>query len=310
MPPAVPSYASGTSDVPLLGDTIGDDFDRTVAAHGDGEALVEVATGRRWTYRQLREDVETVALGLLAAGVEKGDRVGIWAPNVAEWTLVQYATAKIGVILVNINPAYRTHELEYVLNQAGIALLVSAPSFKSSDYAAMIEEVRPRCPALREVVLLGAPEWDALVEAGKRGDRAELARRQADLSPDDPINIQYTSGTTGFPKGATLSHHNILNNGYFVGRLCGYGPDDRVCIPVPFYHCFGPALRMARRGCCRVRASIRWRRCRQWRANAAPRCTACRPCSSPSSTTPTSSPTTSRRCAPGSWRARPARWRS
>ena len=183
-----------------------------------------------------------MALGLLAAGVEKGDRVGIWAPNVAEWTLVQYATAKIGAILVNINPAYRTHELEYVLNQAGIALLVAAPSFKTSDYAAMIEEVRPNCPALREVVLLGTPDWDALVEAGRRGDRAELARRQAELSPDDPINIQYTSGTTGFPKGATLSHHNILNNGYFVGRLCGYTPDDRVCIPVPFYHCFGMVM--------------------------------------------------------------------
>ena len=240
--PVVPSYASGTSDVPLLGDTIGDNFDRVVAAQPDHEALVDVPSGRRWTYAQMREDVDTVALGLLAAGLGKGDRVGIWAPNVAEWTLVQYATAKLGVILVNINPAYRTHELEYVLNQAGIALLVAATSFKTSDYAAMIKEVRPNCPALREVVLLGTPDWDALVEAGGRGDRAELARLQTELSPDDPINIQYTSGTTGFPKGATLSHHNILNNGYFVGRLCGYGPDDRVCIPVPFYHCFGMVM--------------------------------------------------------------------
>src|SRR5919112_420137 len=164
----------------------------------------------------MREDVDTVALGLLAAGLGKGDRVGIWAPNVAAWTLVQYATAKLGVILVNINPAYRTHELEYVLNQAGIALLVAATSFKTSDYAAMIEEVRPNCPALREVVLLGTRDWDALVESGKSGHRDELARLQSELSPDDPINIQYTSGTTGFPKGATLSHHNILNNGYFV----------------------------------------------------------------------------------------------
>jgi fatty-acyl-CoA synthase len=240
--PAVPSYASGTSDVPLLGDTIGDNFDRVVAAQPDHDALVDVPSGRRWTYAQMRDDVETVALGLLAAGVEKGDRVGIWAPNVAEWTLVQYATAKIGVILVNINPAYRTHELEYVLNQAGIALLVAAPSFKTSDYAAMIKEVRPNCAELREVVLLGTPEWDALVEAGKRGDRTELARLQAELSPDDPINIQYTSGTTGFPKGATLSHHNILNNAFFIGRLCTYTPADRVCIPVPFYHCFGMVL--------------------------------------------------------------------
>jgi fatty-acyl-CoA synthase len=238
----LPSYASGTSDVPLLGDTIGDNFDRTAAAHPDGEALVEVQTGRRWTYAQLREEIDTVALGLLAAGLAKGDRVGIWAPNLAEWTLTQYATAKIGVVLVNINPAYRTHELAYVLKQAGISVLVAATAFKTSDYAAMIKEVRPNCPELRQVVLIGTPDWDALVAAGRRGDRAELARLQSELSPDDPINIQYTSGTTGFPKGATLSHHNILNNGYFVGRICGYTSADRVCIPVPFYHCFGMVM--------------------------------------------------------------------
>jgi fatty-acyl-CoA synthase len=174
--------------------------------------------------------------------VEKGERLGIWSPNVAEWTLVQYATAKLGVILVNINPAYRTHELEYVLKQAGISFLVATPSFKTSDYAAMIAEVRPNCPDLRRVVLIGTPDWEELVGPGRSGDRAELARRQAALSPDDPINIQYTSGTTGFPKGATLSHHNILNNGFNVGRLCGYGPEDRVCIPVPFYHCFGMVM--------------------------------------------------------------------
>jgi fatty-acyl-CoA synthase len=240
--PTVPSYASGISDVPLLGDTIGDNLDRTVAAYPDGEALVEVSTGRRWTYRELRADVDAVALGLLAAGVAKGDRVGIWAPNQAEWTLVQYGTAKIGAVLVNINPAYRTHELEYVLNQAGISVLVAAPKFKTSDYAAMIQEVRPNCAALRQVVLIGTTEWDALVETGRGGDAAELARLQARLSPDDAINIQYTSGTTGFPKGATLSHHNILNNGYFVGRGCNYTPADRVCIPVPFYHCFGMVM--------------------------------------------------------------------
>jgi fatty-acyl-CoA synthase len=240
--PAVPSYASGTSDVPLLGDTIGDNLDRIAMAQPAAEALVEVPTGRRWTYERLREDVDTVALGLLAAGLGKGDRIGIWAPNVAEWTLVQYATAKIGAILVNINPAYRTHELEFVLNQAGISVLVAATSFKSSDYAGMIEEVRPRCTALRTVILIGTPSWDEVVSAGRGGDRAELARLQSELSPDDPINLQYTSGTTGFPKGATLSHHNILNNGYFVGRLCGYTPADRVCIPVPFYHCFGMVM--------------------------------------------------------------------
>jgi fatty-acyl-CoA synthase len=240
--PAVPSYASGTSDVPLLGDTIGDNLDRTASGQPDAEALVEVPTGRRWTYAELRDDVDVIAMGLLSAGMAKGDRLGIWAPNVAEWTLVQYATAKIGVVLVNINPAYRTHELEFVLNQAGISVLVAATSFKTSDYGAMISEVRPSCPALRRVILIGTPGWDELVAAGREGERAELAQRQAELSPDDPINIQYTSGTTGFPKGATLSHHNILNNGYFVGRLCGYTSEDRVCIPVPFYHCFGMVM--------------------------------------------------------------------
>jgi fatty-acyl-CoA synthase len=239
---ARPSYASGVSDVPLLGDTIGDNFDRTAAAEPRREALVEVMTGRRWTYQELRAEVDALALGLIDAGVVKGDRVGIWAPNMAEWTMVQYATAKIGAILVNVNPAYRTHELEYVLKQAGISGLVSAREFKTSDYAAMIDEVRPNCPDLRWVVLIGSPEWDALLEAGRGGPAGVLAERQAALSPDDPINIQYTSGTTGFPKGATLSHHNILNNGYFVGRLCGYTPADRVCIPVPFYHCFGMVL--------------------------------------------------------------------
>ncbi|HTQ94436.1 MAG TPA: AMP-binding protein [Streptosporangiaceae bacterium] len=245
MSPAVPlppSYASGISDVPLLGETIGGNFDRMVAADPDREALVEVPTGRRWTYAQLRADVDALALGLLGDGVAKGDRVGIWAPNMAEWTLLQYATAKIGAILVNINPSYRTHELEYVLRQAGISLLVSARAFKTSDYAAMIEEVRGGCPELRAVVLIGSAEWDGLLAAGREGDPAELAARQAALSPDEPINIQYTSGTTGFPKGATLSHHNILNNGYFVGRLCRYTPEDRVCIPVPFYHCFGMVM--------------------------------------------------------------------
>ena len=240
--PAVPSYASGISDVPLLGDTIGDNLDRTVAAHGDRDALVECATDRRWTYRELSADVDALALGLLAAGIDKGDRVGIWAPNCAEWTLLQYATAKVGAILVNINPSYRSHELEYVLNQAGVRMLVSAPSFKTSDYAAMIAEVRPSCAALEQVVLIGQDSWNSLLEQGKRGDAGRLARQQAALSADDPINIQYTSGTTGFPKGATLSHHNILNNGYFVGELCHYTAADRVCIPVPFYHCFGMVM--------------------------------------------------------------------
>lgn len=242
---SVPSYASGTWDAPMLGDTIGDNFDRTVAAHGDRDALIDRGSGRRWTYRELAREVDALATGLLGTGITKGDRVGIWAPNCAEWTMVQYATAKIGAILVNINPAYRSHELEYVLDQAGIRMLIAAPAFKTSDYAAMIEQVRPGRAALEHVLLLGSEQWDRLLDDGRaalEADRAALDRAQGALSADDPINIQYTSGTTGFPKGATLSHHNILNNGYFVGELCGYTEHDRVCIPVPFYHCFGMVM--------------------------------------------------------------------
>ena len=234
------SYTSAISDTPLLGDTIGENLDRTVSRFPDRPALVDVPAGRRWTYAELAADVDALALGLLAAGVTVGDRVGIWAPNCAEWVLTQYATAKIGAILVNINPAYRTSELEFVLNQSGARLLVAAQRLKTSDYAAMIDEVRPRCAALEQVVLLGTGEWDALLETGRRADPAALAA--IELSADDPINIQYTSGTTGFPKGATLSHHNILNNGYFVGELCHYTHEDKICIPVPFYHCFGMVM--------------------------------------------------------------------
>lgn len=236
------SYASGISTTPLLGDTIGANLDKTVAAFPERDALVDRTSGRRWTYEQFADDVEAVALGLRDLGVVKGDRVGIWSPNCAEWMLVQYATAKLGAILVNINPAYRVHELEFVLNQAGIRTLVSASTFKTSDYAAMVDEVKPKCPALRDVILIGTPDWDGLMEAGRTSDPAVLVDIARTLTADDPINIQYTSGTTGFPKGATLSHHNILNNGYFVGELCGYDEEDRVCVPVPFYHCFGMVM--------------------------------------------------------------------
>ncbi|RAJ45580.1 fatty-acyl-CoA synthase [Kitasatospora sp. SolWspMP-SS2h] len=236
------SHSSGPSAVPLLGDTIGADLDRAVRAFPEREALVECATGRRWTYAEFAADVDAVALGLRARGVGRGDRVGIWAPNRAEWTLTQYATARLGAILVTINPAYRAHEVEYVLVQAGVRLLVAAERFRSSDYAGMIAEVRPRCPELAGVVLLDGPDWPDLLAAGRAGDRAELATIERELSADDPINIQYTSGTTGFPKGATLSHRNILNNGYFVGELCGYTERDRICLPVPFYHCFGMVM--------------------------------------------------------------------
>ncbi|MEU1283157.1 AMP-binding protein [Kitasatospora sp. NPDC005856] len=240
--PTPRSYASGTADVPLLGDTIGENLDRAVRAHPGRDALVDRATARRWTYADFAVDVDALALGLLELGIAKGDRVGIWAPNCAEWTLTQYATAKLGAILVTVNPAYRAHELEYVLNQAGIRLLVAAERFKTSDYAGMIEEVRPRCHELEHVLLLGSPAWDAVTAAGRQADPSRLAERGRELAPDDPINIQYTSGTTGFPKGATLSHHNILNNGYFVGELLDYTEQDRICIPVPFYHCFGMVM--------------------------------------------------------------------
>ncbi|WP_017613146.1 AMP-binding protein [Nocardiopsis salina] len=239
---ASPSYASGTSDSPLLGDTIGDNLARTVAAHPDRDALVDLAQGVRLSYRAFSDAVDEVALGLSDLGVAVGDRVGIWAPNCSEWVLTQYATARIGAVLVNINPAYRTHELEYVLNQAGVSVLVSASAFKSSDYAAMVGEVRGNCPALRETVFLDGPDWEALRSAGRRDDPAKLEEIGAGLSPDDAINLQYTSGTTGFPKGATLSHHNILNNGHSVGELLGYTEHDRICIPVPFYHCFGMVM--------------------------------------------------------------------
>ena len=234
------SYTSAISDTPLLGDTIGENLDAAVRRFPDRPALIDVPAGRRWSYAELAADVDALALGLLAAGVTVGDRVGIWAPNCAEWVLTQYATAKIGAVLVNINPAYRTSELEFVLNQSGARLLVAAQRLKTSDYAAMITEVRPRCAALEQVVLLGTGEWDALLETGRRADRGALGA--IELSADDPINIQYTSGTTGFPKGATLSHHNILNNGYFVGELCHYTHEDKICIPVPFYHCFGMVM--------------------------------------------------------------------
>jgi fatty-acyl-CoA synthase len=240
--PAPASYSSGPSGVPLLGETIGANLDRTVAAHPEQEALVDVPSGRRWTYAELAADVDTLALGLLDLGVEKGERIGLWSPNCAEWTLVQFATAKIGAILVNINPAYRSHELAFVLNQSGCRLLVSATEFKTSSYVDMVDSVRDGLTALEGTVYLGSPQWETLFERGDSTPTHRLHDREALLSFDDPINIQYTSGTTGFPKGATLSHHNILNNGFFVGELCGYTHNDRVCIPVPFYHCFGMVM--------------------------------------------------------------------
>ncbi|KNX36270.1 AMP-binding protein [Luteipulveratus halotolerans] len=240
--PLRPSYASGISDVPLLGDTIGDNLARTVARHGDREALVDVPSGRRWTYAELLADVDALAKGLVAQGLSKGDRVGIWSPNCAEWVLLQYATARIGVILVCVNPSYRSHELAYVVKQSGMRMLVSAVQHKTSDYRSMVQEVRGDCPDLRDTVYIGESSWDDLVAAGSRTSDDQLVRRAGELAADEPVNIQYTSGTTGFPKGATLTHHNILNNGFFVGEMVGYSEQDRICIPVPFYHCFGMVM--------------------------------------------------------------------
>jgi fatty-acyl-CoA synthase len=241
------AYAAGETDQPLLEATIGAAFEATVAAHADREALVEAATGRRWTWRELADDVDAVARGMLAIGIAKGDRVGIWAPNCAEWVLVQLATAQIGAILVNVNPAYRTHELAYAVNQSGMRFLFSATGFKTSDYAAMVEQTRPQCPTLERVVYLDGDDWAHLLAGGQGVPASAVADRMAALDPFDPINIQYTSGTTGYPKGATLSHRNILNNGHFVTETIRMTEADRLCIPVPFYHCFG--MVMANLGC-------------------------------------------------------------
>jgi fatty-acyl-CoA synthase len=241
------SYDIGETDQPLLDETIGANFDRTVVARPHREALVEMESGRRWTWSELSADVDAIALGLIAAGMKAGDRVGMWAPNCSQWTIVQYAAAKAGVVLVNINPAYRTHELSYAINQSGLRVLMAVSSFKTSNYREMIEAVGSQCPSLERAIYVDTSDWSALMDEGRQLGTHPLAQRSSELSPDDAINIQYTSGTTGKPKGATLSHRNLLNNGYFVTELINLGPDDRMCIPVPFYHCFG--MVMANLGC-------------------------------------------------------------
>ncbi|HKW58217.1 MAG TPA: AMP-binding protein [Candidatus Dormibacteraeota bacterium] len=235
------SYVHGASDRPLLGEPIFHNLRRTAERFGDREAVVVPYQGYRATYRELIRQCEEIGRGLIARGVKKGDRVGIWSPNRYEWVIVQYATAAMGAILVNINPAYRTSELEYVLNQSGICFLIIAARFRQADYVSMLGEVKGRCPGLREAVVL-EDGWEALKRDAARVDVKELRELESTLQFDDPINIQYTSGTTGFPKGATLTHHNILNNGYFIGETLKYTERDRVCIPVPFYHCFGMVL--------------------------------------------------------------------
>ncbi len=234
------SYTRGDAEPALLEMTIGANLAATAAAYPGRDALVDIPAGRRWSYAEFLADVRGLATGLLRAGIGTGDRVGIWAPNQWEWVLLQYATAEIGAVLVNINPSYRVPELEYALNQAGVSMVIAAPSFKTSDYVTMLGEVAPRCRALGEVVFAGSARWGELAEAD--ADLPTLAEIAATLEPGDPINIQYTSGTTGYPKAATLSHRNILNNGYLVGERLGYTEHDRLCIPVPFYHCFGMVL--------------------------------------------------------------------
>ncbi len=235
------SYTHGATSVPLLGETIGDNLRRTVERFGEREALVVRHQNYRATYAELWDQISLCARGLLAHGVQKGHRVGIWAPNRLEWVVVQYATARIGAILVNINPAYKTAELEYVLRESGVSLLILARNFRQNDYVSMLAEVRERCPGLREALVL-EDDWSTLLASAEQVGEDALVQREAALQFDDPINIQYTSGTTGAPKGATLSHHNILNNAYFSGRQLRYTERDRVCVPVPFYHCFGMVL--------------------------------------------------------------------
>ncbi|MCX8559968.1 AMP-binding protein [Mycolicibacterium mucogenicum] len=236
------SYDAGPTDTPILEETIGANFERTVATYPDTLALVDRGQGLRYTYAELNAEVDLVARGLMGRGIEKGDRVGIWSPNCAQWIVTQLATAKIGAILVNVNPAYRVHELAYALGQSGMRMLISATSFKTSDYAAMIDEVRPRVPSLTDVVFLDGADWDRLRADSAAVGADALAARLATLANTDPINVQYTSGTTGFPKGATLSHRNILNNGYFTTEGINLRAGERLCIPVPFYHCFGMVM--------------------------------------------------------------------
>ena len=255
------SYTSGTSDTPLLGLTIGDLFDRTVETYPDQPALISRHQHIRLTYRELQAQVNQCAKGLMALGLRKGQRIGIWSPNRAEWCITQFATSKIGAILVNINPAYRLHELEYVLKQSECSALVIAPQFKTTNYAELIHSLAPELslskagelksallPDLKTVICLdsekfpGMLSWDEALAMSDSVSDDQLCERQREQEFDDPINIQYTSGTTGFPKGATLSHHNILNNGYFVARLQHFTHEDKLCIPVPLYHCFGMVM--------------------------------------------------------------------
>ena len=252
------SYVHGSGVTPLLGQTIGESLNRAAAQFSDRDALISCHQNLRYTYRELLQQVNRAARALLHLGVARGDRVGIWSPNTAEWVITQYATAKVGAILVNINPAHRVRELEYALKQSGIKILIAARGFRKTDYVEMLTTLIPelstirrstlvteRAPLLEHIVYLGAESnpggiaWTEFIERGDAVDESDLEARERVLQFDDPVNIQYTSGTTGSPKGATLSHHNIVNNGFFVGAMLKYTAADRICVPVPFYHCFG-----------------------------------------------------------------------
>ncbi|BBY64913.1 AMP-binding protein [Mycolicibacterium helvum] len=238
----------------ILEDTVAANFLRTAAAYPQVDALIDLKQGSRYTYAELESEIRLFARALMALGIDKGDRVGIWAPNCAQWVISQFATAAIGAILVNINPAYRTQELAYVLNKAGVRALIAATSFKSSNYADMIDAVRVQAPDMTDVIFLDTADWSRLRSRAIEVTTEQLVERMASLLPDEPINIQYTSGTTGFPKGATLSHRNIVNNGYFVTEIIRLAAGERLCVPVPFYHCFG--MVMANLGCTTHGATI------------------------------------------------------